>query len=487
MGNMEEKPLKNRNISTTADIRIYNRSPRKLWGKDIFDKTREEEERALAQKIAAGKAKDQEKHGTPHDRVNNPVPGHTQILSSEDIAEAEDIMISNGLENMEAETAIETYVKAIDTYPDITLLPVDSYQGVVDGPEESIATLEINVIDILFPKRDGRIPEEYAAKVLNGLNPAASSNLIKGKLKDYLALFFDENFINWAGKLLGTMVLAWREKKAPKDVETLIEYAKHALLHEYTHGLIFNLPAEDIPEDRKAELEKITFLEYLKLILNDKNLHNSVIMFKNVIKAVRSLFGKYKPNQWTKDNLLKVIAIETFCDRFAMFLRENHRKNLLYRDIMGIDQEKDAKWKKEKGIPYEFADFAKVDQAEQARRNNKLGEYLASIGVKITTARLAKLEKDLADTEESHFLLRKYGDPKLSQAERDFYLTFLRLLRHFDGEKRINRFTRKHAESSETIAAIPLLTDAHAGLGDIIVEEADKIPGTPSTGLGITI
>jgi hypothetical protein len=481
--------------------RIAQRSPGILYGSTLI-------QRVFNKQMKVAEKKEKELHGEPIADLNAPGPGVTVIVNSDDIAKEGDKLISNGLENFEAQAAIQSFQKEIDPFKDERIPTVDNTQAVEESVEDSDrfeAELEINVTHAKFPSEDPKYLQGYAKRVLASLDPA---ELIKGIQKDiaeYVARAVNPENKKFIGNLLASVAIAWRSKTAPKDLDTLHEVLTGVIGHEYSHGLILALPAGDIPAAQKAEYEQITFEKYQELLKEEKGLHSSVAMFKNVYKAVKAVRHREPSNQ-TNDDITRIVADETFNDRFAIYLDENHRKNILYRQYLGIWAAKDKEWmEKDKANKdkdkvkghYQFADFSKVDEAEVARQKGQLGAWLRSqviVGadgktspVVISDAQLADLEKALAKTESAHFFIAKYGDPQLSARERTFYFTYLRVLRHFDSEGTINTFSRKHVESSDPVKMVQtqLISNAHWDAETMVQETVAKLPGVANASLAV--
>jgi hypothetical protein len=66
---------------------------------------------------------------------------------------------------------------------------------------------------------------------------------------------------------------------------------------------------------------------------------------------------------------------------------------------------------------------------------------------------LRKLVADLEAAEKDHVYLSRFGDPLITSAERDLFQGFLNLLKHYDDEDRIMRFSMQHADSSRFMHA----------------------------------
>jgi hypothetical protein len=432
---------------SSAD-RVQKHRPVALWGKSLVDKTFENQAR-LARK------QDLAFHGEPYDR-SKPKPGVSILVPDEDIADMADSLVSNGLENFEARVAIQTYWKAVDPSRDARVPTVDCSQTVEESDAEEnrfFSDLQINIIDPVFSTGNKTIPSPYIDRVLTSLHPAELILGIQKELKDYVSRAFKPGNIKFIGNVLASVAIAWRGKQIPRDPATVQAVLKGVMGHEFCHGLVLALPAGDMPEPQKARLETITFEAYQKLLQEDSALHGSVALFKNVYKAVRAVH-KQIPSEKTGDDLIRIMSEEMFNDRFSLYLDQNHRKNLIYRDVLGIWKEKDAEWLKKKKDHYFFTDWKRLDQAEQARLQGELGSYLKSQGVAITPDRLAKLENDLQASEKTHFLISIFNDPQLTSREIVFYGILMNHLRALDQENALHAFTRQHVETSDPVKMV---------------------------------
>ena len=444
-------------MTTSAD-HIAKRAAKALWGKSLIH-------RVLERKQKVAERQEKEAHGEPIEDLDNPGPGVTVLVDTDAIDDEANKLISNGLENFEAESAIQCFRKEIDPFKDPRVPTVDGTQTVEESEEDAnrfVADLQINVVHPVFSSSDPKYLQAYAERVLKSLSPAELIVGIQSDLKEYVARAFKPGNIKFIGNLLASVAIKWRSRTAPKDLETLHAVLKGVIGHEYSHGLILALPAGDIPVSRKAELEEITFEAYQRLLQEETVLHGSVAMFKNVYKAVRAVRNR-EPSEVTGDDIVRIMADETFNDRFSMYLDELHRKNKLYREVIGVWKEKDEEWmKKDKGH-YGFADYGKVDRAEEARGRGQLGAYLKDLGITMASERLARLESDLQAAERAHFFIARYSDPQLTPRERTFFYSYLRLLRQYDQEGTANRFTRRHVETSDPVKMVQtqLISRAH--------------------------
>jgi hypothetical protein len=209
------------------------------------------------------------------------------------------------------------------------------------------------------------------------------------------------------------------------------------MLHEFTHALALHLP-DKIPENASAEtrrdMELITFDKYLELINSDQKLQTSVVFNKNLFKALREVRDE-EPSEETSSKISAELALEMFCDRFSMFLYENYAKIRIYSENF-----------KSADVPFSVdVDF--MLRMETQRREGTLRTMRGLKNV-LSAEQFDKLEAELAAAEQAHLYIAKYGDPKLTMPEIEFFSRFLEFVKYFDGEKTIMRFTMDHAENS---------------------------------------
>jgi hypothetical protein len=150
-------------------------------------------------------------------------------------------------------------------------------------------------------------------------------------------------------------------------------------------------------------------------------------------------FTKAEPaSAETRDSINILIAIETFCDRFSMYLYENYLKIRLYDELL----------LNRRGYPVTVDAMLVL---EAARGEGRLATRPEMTGV--SEAERARLEQDLKNAQHDHVYISAFDDPELTAAERKFFGDFLELLKHIDSEHKILRFTMQHANTSRFMLA----------------------------------
>lgn len=282
------------------------------------------------------------------------------------------------------------------------------------------------------------IPPRYVEAVMNTLNPAAMYRAYKHSLTEMLkrAGDFEKPF----QQLLEQMEQKWSRRDAPVDFESLREYVGLGFIHEAVHALAIHLPDEipaNLPAEERHALEAISLDKYLEVINNDQTLLTSVVFSKNLFKALEKV-EKEEPSRDTQNSISVLIALEMFCDRFSMFLFENYLKIQIYHEVL----------RPKIGYPI-TADIMR--SLESARRKGKLAARGEVQG--LSAEELVKLEADLQAAEKDHVYISKFDDPVLTPAERELFEGFHNLLKHFDNESQIMRFSIQHADSSRFMHA----------------------------------
>lgn len=427
--------------------------PAATWGgKSLTDAVLEDQRRQLEER-------DEEVHGTEHIR-SDPIPGSSVVVSNAQIREMLiDALESNGLGSLVNEEypnhiAVQIFAKSI-TVPAaniITSAPIDSTFGFVKISNDKTAVRgTVNIVDPIFPNKTREIPQAYVNSVLYAFLPYFAAGLIEADKTEYLERIVKPEYRKWVADVMNATLTRWKDRSFPFTQESLSKLISESLLHEVTHILIFSLPAGDIPAGRE-ELTKLTFEKYVTLLISEQSLYTSASLFKDIIKALKSVRDA-APSLDTQDDFFRVLSLEMFCDRFGMFLYENHLKNKIYRKVLNADIEKVVAAKM-------------FDEAEAARGSGPEGfaSFLKANAKKIFDQSL--LEKELSEAEEKNVYISLLGDPGFSEKEREFYHAFLKELQRFNDEETINTFSVEHARTSTPIAISDqgLVGRAHFGL-----------------------
>lgn len=282
------------------------------------------------------------------------------------------------------------------------------------------------------------LPARYTEAVLNSLNPVAMAQILRERLPDQLTRAM-ENAPMWE-KLLKYAAQQWQNKIAPSDVQTFRDFIGLAFLHEAVHALVLHMPDEipaELPKSEQEHLRPISLESYLNLITCDTQLQTSVVFIKNVYKALQKLSDKPAGAE-SRDSINILIALETFCDRFSMYLYESYLKIRLYDRLL------------RKRLDYPVTVDAML-VLEAARGENLLSARSEMVGM--PEPERIKLEQDLTNAQRDHVYISAFGDPELTAVERRFFGDYLRFLKHLDNENKILRFTIQHANTSRVMLA----------------------------------
>jgi hypothetical protein len=282
------------------------------------------------------------------------------------------------------------------------------------------------------------IPARYAEAVLNVLNPAAMYQILRQQLPEQLTRAMEnapafEQLLKYAAQ-------QWQKRTVPRDSRTMKELISLAFLHEAVHALLLHMPDEipaDLAKSEQERLRSISVESYLNLINSGPKLHTSAVFIKNIYKALQKVSDKPASAE-TRDSINILIAIETFCDRFSMYLYENYLKIRLYDELL----------LNRRGYPVTVDAMLVL---EAARGEGRLATRPEMTGV--SEAERARLEQDLKNAQHDHVYISAFDDPELTAAERKFFGDFLELLKHIDSEHKILRFTMQHANTSRFMLA----------------------------------
>ncbi len=372
-------------------------------------------------------------------------PGSFEILSDEKVVAGLHIMEVNGLPRLSDQIPLDFFtrgepvpenLKATLVHPSTNGSdPLFRYKSQNDPVKmiHRVAVIYPQFVDEQGQPLYKELPQWYITGVLNNMNPAAVYLAYKHRLPEMLkraganAGAFEQ--------LLKYMHAQWEKKSPRKDFGLLQEYISMGFLHEIVHALAVHLPdeiPEDLPEEERQNLERISVGRYMEILSNEPLLQGSSLMVKNIIKALESVEHK-TPDQKIQDKINVLIALEMFCDRFSMYLYESYLKIQIYNEAL---QEKN-------GYPITVDMMLTLDEA---RRQEQLGDRSEVQG--LTPDKLGKLEADLKAAEREHVFVSTFENPELTPAEREFFIGFHSLLKYFDSKGQILHFTRQHLNSS---------------------------------------
>ncbi len=395
--------------------------------------------------------RDKERHGIKYQKGEaRPAAGAFEIVPEANTAVMLDALAQNGLVRFEDNTPVDFSVKDFKILEGeyIDEVPTSSeilFQFPKREGGSAQVLFRVLLVDPRFVDENGKplykeLPQEYVKAVLNNLNPLALFLAYGKELPELLKRAGDQ--AQGFEQLIKYVAKQWKTKQAPEGFETMCEVVTLGMLHEFTHALALHLPdyiPADASEEIRRDLAPITFDKYLELINSDQNLQTSVAFNKNLFKALREVKDE-NPGEKTRNKINAILALEMFCDRFSMFLYENYAKIRIYSENF-----------KAADVPFPVdVDF--MLRMEAQRREGTLRTMRGLENV-LSAEQFDKLEAELAVAEKSHFFIAKYGDPQLTSAETAFFTRFLNLLKYFDGEKQIMRFTMEHAEKSRFMLA----------------------------------
>jgi hypothetical protein len=283
-----------------------------------------------------------------------------------------------------------------------------------------------------------KIPARYVEAVLNGINPAAMYQILREQLPEQLTRA-GENAQAFE-QLLKYAAQQWQKRTVPRDFQTMQDWISLGFLHEVVHALLLHMPDKIPADSTKSEqdhLRSISLESYLSLMNSNPKLQATAVFIKNIYKALVKVSDKPASAE-TRDSINILIALETFCDRFSVYLYENYLKIRLY----------DQQLRERQGYPI-TADAMLV--LEAARAEGRLASRPEMVGV--SEAEQSKLEQDLKNVQRDHVYISAFGDPELTAAERKFFGDYLGLLKELDSASKILRFSMQHANTSRFILA----------------------------------
>jgi hypothetical protein len=401
-----------------------------------------------------------------------PWPGAFAIVSEDIVAAWLHLLESNGLTRFSDQLLVDWFTKAEQVNDDpkqiyVQPAPIASeplFRLPRNQNEMASVLFRIVLMDPQFLDDKDRplykeMPPRYIEAVLNSLNPAAMYQILRQQLPEQLTRA-GENAPSFE-QLLKYAAQQWQKKTAPRDYQTLRNFISLAFLHEAVHALLLHMPDEipaDLPKAEQDHLRSISLENYLRLINGDPKLQTSVVFIKNIYKALQKVSDKPAGAE-TRDSINILIALETFCDRFSMYLYENYLKIQIYNQLL----------KPRLGFPINIDQMIVL---ETARSKGTLASQALMQGV--TPQELAKLATDLNAAESDHVYISAYGDPKITTEEYKFFNAYLDLLKQFDSENKIMRFTMQHANSSRFMMATAagLVQEVSIGVVDFMRQNA---------------
>lgn len=323
--------------------------------------------------------------------------------------------------------------------------PINSNLFFQSSGERAELFFRVNVID---PEISEAELSKYSEGVLNTLNPFLSFKASYPTLRDKkMGLFESEQnrqFFDAMLKEVAANALK-NQAKYPKDTETLIELLPFVILHEINHALITHMPDKVLSSLSAEENERrlaFGYTNYRDRLLNSqdpdsKSVLLSDLAFKNVIKAIN--LGR--PGSMDADTIL-AFTIETFCDRFSIYLYENYCKMKVcqkyFKEIFdGLE------------VPMSF-----VYQIQDLLDADDMTGLQSKYPFLSQEDKIAKLKEEFSQAERTHIFIRKYNNPPITKWERDeFFRPFLEFLQELDRAKRIGTHSKEHFDVSQVIFA----------------------------------
>ncbi|MCG7852087.1 MAG: hypothetical protein MIO92_06160 [Methanosarcinaceae archaeon] len=481
--------LKFANLVGNPNVR-QQKTTEALYGKPFTAIRAEDAQKRMQRQV-------REKFGEPIEPGDErPWKGAFVIMSEEKYAAMLHLLSANGLRRFSDRLSVDLFTYAV-TLPKDTGAKLILATPIAGEPHFSSANqhneiptfFRIVVRDPQFLDDQNQplykeIPDQYTTAVLNTLNPAAVYRAYKHRLPEMLKRAGD--FAGAFEQILKISAEAWERKKAPTDFAALQEYVGLGFLHEAAHALALHLP-DEIPQDllpeEREHLEAISLQRYLDIIndVKDKALLTSVVFTKNLIKALEKV-EKDEPSRKTQSDISVLIALEMFCDRFSMYLYENYLKIELYNEVL----------REKIGYPITIDSMLSLERSRRAEETGMAEEGVEPLSEraevrKLSAGELSKLKDDLKSAEQEHVYIRKFGDPMLKTAERDLFEGFLDLLKHFDDQNKIMRFTMQHADTSRFMHATASgkVSDFAIGMATYVRENVLRLPGVAALAVGI--
>lgn len=424
----------------------------------------------------------QEKGILYNDNEARPAQGSFALLSEDAVAQMLGVLKDLGLMKFEDSTPVDFFIKPTVniTQDHISPTPIESelvfqmpksLQGMVQ------ALFRVIVMDPMFIDEKGRslnltqLPTKYMEGVLNCLNPAS---FFKAIGPQQLSPLFAR-----AGKFesvfkasFAATVKKWQNKPAPQDLETLQKFLQQGLLHEFTHGLALNLPDNiptNLPKEEYDRLNQFSVTAYINLLNNETVLHSSVVYTKNLIKALQAVEGQ-EASPPVQNQVVRVLALEMFCDRFSMYMYETFQKLRAYHNA----------------IP-DLGELSIDSMRKMEKQRINIPSAFQTIN-ELTGAEMKSLAEELDAAEKSHVYIEKFDDPIITDSERVIFEPFLVLLRHFDREKSIDVFTEEHTKGDFFKASQngKFISENKLGVDEIVQQtnEASSVEGPVGLSMG---
>ena len=374
-----------------------------------------------------------------NDDETRPAQGAFALLNEDAVGRMFAVLKDLGLIKFEDSTPVDFFIKptVYISQDHIAPTPIES-ETVFQMPKTSQQKVEllfrVIVMDPMFVDDQGKnlnltkIPGKYIEAVLNSLNPAAYYRALGRQQLDLLFARsgkFEQTFkANFA-----SAVKIWQGRAAPQDLETLQAFLEQGLLHEFTHALALNLPdviSSDLPAAEQTRRNQFSVVVYINLLSAATALHTSVVYSKNLMKALHAVEGQ-DAGPATQNQVVRMLALEMFCDRFSMYMFEIYGKLRAYQ----------------KAIP--DLGVISVDFMRKMEKQGRSNPAVFQLLNELTEAEMKTLAADLEAAGKAHVYISKFGDPEIFDAERAIFDPFLDLLRHFDREKAVNLFSEQHS------------------------------------------
>ncbi len=437
---------------------------------------------AIAQVIE--KREQEEKGILYNENEARPAKGSFALLSEEAVDQMLGVLKDLGLVKFEDSTPVDIFIKpTVNINQDhISPTPIES-ELVFQMPKSVEGKIQllfrVIVMDPMFIDEKGKnlnltqVPDKYVAGVLNCLNPLSFFKAIGPQQLNPLfarAGKFEATFkANFAAA-----VKKWQGRTGPQDLPTLQKFLQQGLLHEFTHALALNMPDNvptDLPKAEQDRLNQFSVTAYINLLNTATELHTSVVYTKNLVKALQAVEGQ-EPSATTQNQVVRVLSLEMFCDRFSMYMYEMFMKLQAYHEVIA-----------------DLGDLS-VDSLRKMEKQRKNNPDAFKTVNELNDEEMRALAQKLDAAEKAHVYIEKFGDPVISEAERGIFEPFLDLLRHFDKEKSIDLFTEEHTKGEFFKASHngTFISDNKMGVEEIVKQTEDlsavEGPGGISVAVG---
>jgi hypothetical protein len=320
------------------------------------------------------------------------------------------------------------------------------------------------LFEVLFPKqeRQGRpteIPSEWIRGVLNVLNPMVylaafgkelgvyiddQGKLRRGEkglldkvspqLREAYEQIILKNAKRWRG--LVPFVNVTENIATAEDLEMAKSIHAAAILHEVSHTTALHVPwkrGADMSDAEWARQEKFNISAIQDLYESNPELTATACFTKNMVKGLHVVRDSNDPVAVTENVVRLTTALETYCDRFGMYLFQNYFKLQSYRDMIG-----------KMGNRFTGETPEKVDAMYALEEMRQAGQ-LEQVG--FTIAEIAELERRLDEDTKRHPFVH-IGDTPILPQEEVIYRQNWELLHNFAEEGKFGVLSREHFESS---------------------------------------